>query len=64
MDKKSKKIIQQTIRAIKQIKLSNAGYRLTELNQLIYAAAAVINDELGHKSKDYKQEKKNKPLGS
>ena len=36
-NKKSKKVIQRTNKAIEQIKHYNAGFSLTKLNQLIYA---------------------------
>ena len=48
-DKKSKKVIQRANKAMEQIKHFNAGFSLTELKQLIYAAETVITEEIGLK---------------
>ena len=60
-DKKSKRLIQRANRAIELIKLSNAGFSLTELNQLIYAAAFIITEELGIKPRKTTTNRKRKP---
>ena len=59
--KKSKKVIQRANKAIEQIKHFNAGFSLTELNQLIYAAATVITDELGLKPRKTTNRKRKGP---
>ena len=60
-DKKSKRLIQQANKAIELIKLSNTGFSLTELNQLIYAAAFIITEELGIKPRKTTTNRKRKP---
>lgn len=60
-DKKSKKVIQRANKAIEQIKHFNAGFSLTELNQLIYAAATVITDELDLKPRKTTNRKRKQP---
>ena len=60
-DKKSKRLIQRANKAIELIKLSNAGFSLTELNQLIYAAAFIITKELGIKPRKTTTNRKRKP---
>ena len=60
-DRKSKQLIQRANKAIELIKLSNAGFSLTELNQLIYAAAFIITEELGIKPQKTTTNRKRKP---
>jgi len=48
-------------KAIEQIKHFNAGLSLTELNQLIYAAATVITDELGLKTRKTTNRRRKQP---
>lgn len=60
-DKKSKKVIQRANKATEQIKHSNAGLSLTELKQLIYAAATVITDELGLQPRKTANRKRKQP---
>ena len=46
---------------MEQIKHFNAGFSLTELNQLIYAAATVITEELGLKLRKTTNGKRKRP---
>ena len=45
-DKKLKKIMEQINKAMEQIELSDLNLNLTELNQLIYAAASAITKQI------------------
>lgn len=56
MDKKN--VIQRVIQLQNRLNSLIAGFSLTEFNQLTYAAATSVSDELGHKPRKSSEKKK------